>query len=207
MWHRHSYGRHSARRWFHGWEIREVYVESAAKMLFIFPVSWIYHQLLFITALLAWCWEPLFWPFSKQADCTLVRTASLFLCWCMSETCWPACRPFLKSIFLSLATATSPSPRQNFKLNHYMGTWQVGSTMSIGEMKKCSYKICQQSQFLLVLSIHSANSTEQLHCFGLHVRHCLWSQITYGHWPQCPAIQKERRRANINYGTVWEEPW
>lgn len=117
----HSYGKHSARRWFYGWEIHEVYVQSVLKMIFIFPLVWIYHQLLFIIAPLACCWELLFWPFSKEADCRLLRTAGLFLRWCRSETCWPACELLLKSVFfLSLATATSltllhftPSPTLN----------------------------------------------------------------------------------------------
>lgn len=97
---------------------------------------------------------------------------SIFMLVHVRETCWPACKPLLKSIILYLATATSPilphptpGTDQNFKLNHHTGTWQVGSYyVNWRDEKKCSHKIWQQSQFLWVLSINSANRTEQLHC-------------------------------------------
>lgn len=151
----HSYWRHSARWWVHGWEMHEVFVQSVVKMMFIFPLSWICHRLLFIIALLPWCSMPHFWPFSKQVVCRLIRTVGRFLCWCMSETCWPASKPFSEINALPLSshsnfphsTPPHPKPKKTVKLSNHTGTWQVGSIMWIGEMKNAAMTSDNRTSF------------------------------------------------------------
>lgn len=46
--------------------------------------------------------------------------------------------------------------------------------MSIEEIEKRSYEVWKQSLFLLLLSINSANSTEQLHSVRHYAKYCVY---------------------------------